>query len=53
MEVWIIFKTMSLNKEVLFTEYLDKVKVILGNVWNEKFIHLLLAIFINLISVGF
>jgi len=38
MEVWIIFKTMSLNKEVLFTEYLDKVKVILGNVWNEKFL---------------
>jgi len=38
MEVWIIFKTMSLNKDVLFTEYLDKVKIILGNVWNEKFL---------------
>jgi hypothetical protein len=38
MEAWIIFKTMSLNKEVLFTEYLDKVKIILGAVWNEKFL---------------
>lgn len=37
MEVWIIFKTNSLNKEILFTEYLDKVKASLGNLWNEKF----------------
>jgi hypothetical protein len=38
MEIWIIFKTNSLNKEILFTEYLEKVKCKLGGLWNEKLV---------------
>jgi len=38
MEVWIIFKTHSFNKEVLFTEYLEKVKGSLGGLWNDRFL---------------
>jgi len=38
MEVWIIFKTQSFNRDILFTEYLEKVKGSLGGLWNEKFL---------------
>jgi len=38
LEIWIIFKTNSLHKEILFTEYLDKVKGSLGNLWSDRFI---------------
>lgn len=36
-EIWIIFKTQALDREILFPEYLDKVKTNLGNLWNERF----------------
>eukprot|EP00331_Platyophrya_macrostoma_P011545 CAMPEP_0176425114 /NCGR_PEP_ID=MMETSP0127-20121128/11216_1 /TAXON_ID=938130 /ORGANISM="Platyophrya macrostoma, Strain WH" /LENGTH=514 /DNA_ID=CAMNT_0017806253 /DNA_START=111 /DNA_END=1655 /DNA_ORIENTATION=+ len=38
METWIIFKTNSLNKEILFTEYLEKVKASLGVHWSDRFV---------------
>jgi len=38
METWIIFKVHSTDREVLFTEYLEKVKGSLGNLWNERFV---------------
>jgi hypothetical protein len=38
METWIIFKAHSLNREILFTEYLEKVKGNLGDLWNERFV---------------
>jgi len=37
MEVWIILKTRSLSREVLFHEYLEKVKESFGNIWHERF----------------
>jgi len=38
MEQWIIFKTQSVDREILFTEYVEKVKASLGDLWNDKFI---------------
>jgi len=38
METWIIFKIHSTDREVLFTEYLEKVKGSLGSLWNDRFV---------------